>query len=137
MKKPLTTAQKGIVLLGLLVLTLGLANLARAIAALWYNATLPATTTVPLTYLAAMAGCWGVLFVAAAVGLMRFRSWSRRGTLIAVTLYQTHVWINHALFDANEYARQTQPRDMALSLLLLTIIWGTLSLPRIQEVFKT
>ncbi len=136
-QSPSRTARRAVILLGLLTLALGLANLARVGTALWYDTRLPdLATTAPLPYLAAMGIGWGALWVGASVGLMRRRPWGRRATLVLVTLYETHVWINHSLFDANEYAWQTQPRDMALSLLLLTIVWGTLSLPRVREVFQ-
>ena len=119
------------------MLALGLANMTRAALALRYDALLPdLPLTVPLTYLAAMGGFWGLAFVACAVGLARFRLWGRWGTLAAVTLYEVHVWINHLLFDANDYARQTRPRDLVLTLLLLAVVWGLLNWPSIRKVFK-
>ena len=41
------------------------------------------------------------------------------GTLAlgAIVLYQGHIWINHLLFDASDYARQTRPRDLVLTVL--------------------
>jgi len=126
-----------VIALSLLVLALGLANLGRTVMALRYDTLLPdLPLTVPLTYLAAMGGFWGLAFVACAVGLVRFRPWGRWGTLAAVTLYEAHVWVNHLLFDANNYARQTWPRHLILTLLLLALIWGLLNLPSIRKVFK-
>jgi hypothetical protein len=132
-----TPAQKWVMALSLLALALGLGNLVRMVMALRYGALLPELPlTVPLTYLAVMGGLWGLVFLACAAGLARFRRWSRWGTLVAVTLYQIHVWVNHLLFDASDYARQTRPRDVLLTALLLALTWGSLNLRRIRRVFK-
>jgi hypothetical protein len=123
--------------LSLLALGLGLGNLVRMVMALRYDALLPELPlTVPLTYVAVMGGLWGLVFLACAAGLARFRRWGRWGTLVAVTLYQIHVWVNHLLFDASDYARQTRPRDALLTALLLAFTWGSLNLHRIRMVFK-
>jgi len=135
-KKRFTVAQKWVIALSLLLLALGLANLGRAGMALHYDGRLPdLPLTAPLIYLAAMGGFWGIAFVACAGGLIRFRRWGRWGALAAVTLYEIHVWINHLLFDANDYAHQTRPRDLALTLLLLILVWGLLNWPSVQSVF--
>jgi hypothetical protein len=138
-KRPaLTRSQKWAVVLALLVLALGLANLGRAGGALRYASLLPdLPLTVPLAYLAAMGGFWGLVFVACAAGLVRFRAWGRRATLAAVTLYEAHVWANHFLFDASDYARQTRPRDLLLTLLLLALVWGSLSLRGVRNTFSS
>ena len=136
-RPPLTRPQKWVVVLGLLALALGLANLARAALALRYDVRLPdLPLTAPLTYLAAVSVFWGLVFVVCTVGLVRFRPWGRWGTLAAVTLYQVHTWTNHLLFDANDYAYQTWPRDLALTLLLLTLTWALLNWPSIRKEFK-
>jgi hypothetical protein len=103
--KRISYAQCWIIALGLLTLALGLANLGRAAKALRYAAFLPALPmTVSWAYLAAMGGFWGLIFAACTVGLLGFRPWGWWGTLAAVTLYEGHVWANHLLFDASEYA---------------------------------
>jgi len=133
----LTRSHKWVIALSLLLLALGLANLGRAGMALYYDGQLPGLPlTVSLTYLAAMGIFWGLAFAACAWGLVRFRRWGRWGALAAVTLYEIHVWINHLLFDANDYARQTRPRDLALTLLLLALVWGLLNWPSVQSVFR-
>ena len=135
-KTRLTLPQKWVIALGFLVLALGLANLARAGVALRYNALLPnLPLTVPLTYLVLVGGFWGPVFVACAVGLVHFRPWGRWATLAAVTLYEAHVWANHFLFDASDYALQTWPRDLLLTLLLLALAWGVLSLHSVRKIF--
>ena len=135
--KRLSYAQKWVIALGLLTLALGLANLGRVARALRYAALLPGLPmTVSWAYLAAMGGFWGLIFVVCAVGLARFRRWGRRATLVAVVLYEVHTWINRLLFDANDYAIQTRPRDLALALFLLILVWGPLNLPSIRDVFK-
>lgn len=133
----LTLAQKWVAVPSLLVLALGLANLMRAALALRYDALLPdLPMTVPLIYLAAMGVFWGLVFVVCTVGLVRFRRWGRWGTMAATVLYEIHVWVNHLLFDANDYALQTRPRDLALTLLLLIFILGPLNLASIRRIFK-
>jgi hypothetical protein len=133
----LARSQKCTIALGFLILVLGLGNLVRAAMAVRYSAVLPNLPIgVSWTYLAAMGGFWGMLFVACAVGLVRFHPRGRRGTLVAVTLYEAHVWGNHLLFDANDYAHQIWPRDLALTLLLLILVWGLLNWPDIRREFR-
>jgi hypothetical protein len=133
----LAPVQKCVIILSLLVLVLGLLNLARSALTLRYHTRLPnLPLTVPLTYLAATAGFWGLIFIVCAVGLTRFRRWGRWGTLAAVTLYEIHSWINHLLFDANDYAFQTRPRDLALTALLLLLVWVPLCRADIHAVFE-
>jgi len=137
-RTPLTRLQWLVIALGLLVLGLGLGNLGRAVLALRYAALLPdLSMTVSWTYLAVMGGFWGLVFVVCAVGLICFRPWSRWSALAAVTLYESHVWGNHILFDASDYARQTWPRDLLLTLLLLALIWGSLSLHSVRKAFSS
>ena len=125
------------VALAFLVLALGLANLARMGVALRYVSLLPdLPMTVPLGYLAAMGALWGMVLTACAVGLLRFRPWGRWGTLAAVTLYEVHVWANHLLFDASDYARQTWPWALLLALVLLALVWGLLSLRSVRDTFS-
>ena len=136
-RKRLTRAQKWVVYLSVVVLGLGLANVGRAGTALAYRARLPdLEMTVSWAYLAVMGSVWGVVFLACLVGLLGFRRWGRWSTLVAVVVYEIHVWGNHLLFDANEYARSLWPRDLALTLLLLILIWGTLSWPSVRATFK-
>lgn len=133
----LTRPQKWVLALALLVLALGLANLGRAGVALRYAALLPdLPMTVTWNHLVTLGVFWGVAFVACAVGLARFCPWGRWGTLAVVTLYEIHVWINHLLFDANDYARQTRPRDLLLTLLLLALVWGVLNVPQVRRTLK-
>jgi hypothetical protein len=134
--KQLTAAQKWVVLLSILTIILGLGNLGRAAMALLYSARLPdLPTTTSLNYLAAVGGFWGVVFLVCTVGLSSFLSWGRWLTLAAVTLHQAHVWINRLLFDASDFARQTYPRDLVLTLILLGLFWGSLNLPQVRRVF--
>ena len=124
------------IVLALLVLALGLANLIRGGVALRYASLLPGLpTTVPMEYLAAMGAFWGIALTVCAVGLLRFRPWGRWGTLTAVTLYEVHVWVNHLLFDASDYARQTRSWELLLTLLLLAIVWSSLSLRSVRQIF--
>ena len=135
-KKHLIRPQKWVLALALLALVLGLANLARAALALRYATILPdLPMTVSWAYLTAMGGFWGLVFISCAVGLMRFHPWGRWATLIVATLYQAHVWVNHLLFDASDYALQTRPRDLLLTVLFLVLVWGLLNWPGVRRVF--
>jgi hypothetical protein len=135
-RRVLTRSQKWVVVLALLVLALGLANLVRMGVALRYAFLLPVLPmSVPLEYLATVGAFWGVVLTACAWGLLRFRRWGRRGTLAAVTLYQAHVWVNHLAFDASDYARQTRLWDLLVTVLLLALVWGSLHVRSVQDVF--
>lgn len=123
-------------MLGGLFLALGAANLGRAAMALRYAAPL---VDLPLTvswgYLAALGGFWGLVLSLCALGLFRFRPWARGGALAAVTLYEAHVWLNHLLFDASDYAARTRLLDLLATALLLGLVWWTLSRPAVRRVF--
>jgi hypothetical protein len=135
-RKP-TWSQRWIAVLALVMLALGLGNLARIVMALRYAAQLPELQmTVSWAYLAAMGGFWCVVFLVCVVALMRLWPWGRWAALAATTLYQIHVWVNHFLFDANERARQLWPRDAALALALLTFVWVILNWPSVRREFQ-
>lgn len=134
----LTPAQKWIAVLALVTLILGLGNVGRAVMAIRYAVLLPdLPLTVSWGYLAAMGAFWAIGFVACVIGLLRLRPWGRWVTLAAVTLHQAHAWVNHLLFDASEYARQTWPRDLLLTLLLLTLFWISLNLRSVRDAFTS
>jgi hypothetical protein len=92
--------------------------------------------TVSWTYLAVMGGFWGVAFLVCTVALVRLWRWARWATLVAVTLYQVHVWVNHLLLDANERARQLWPCNAALTLGLLVFVWVVLNWPSVRRAFR-
>jgi fucose 4-O-acetylase-like acetyltransferase len=136
-RRKLTRSQKWIAVLSLVVLALGLGNLARMVMALRYATSLPdLPMTVSWTYLAAMGGFWCVAFLVCAAALIRLWSWARWGTLAAVTLYQVHVWVDHLLFDANERAYQLRLWNLMCTLLLLTFVWIVLSWPSVRKEFE-
>lgn len=135
--KQLTLSQKGVILLSALTLMLGVANAGRAVLALRFAVHLPGLpTTISLDYLAAMAGLWGVAFIFCTVGLSFFFEWGRWSALAAVSLYETNIWANRLLFSASDYARQTIPWDVALTVTLLSLFWIPLNLPQIRQTFK-
>ena len=78
----------------------------------------------------------GVALVGSALALASFFPWARIAALATVMLHQTHVWINHLLFDANDYARQTWPRDALLTVLLLACVWAVLWWPSVRREFR-
>lgn len=133
----LSRPQKWIVGLGLLMLVLGLANLGRVLLAFRLGALLPGLPMrVSWSYLAVRGGVWGIAFIACAVGLVSFRYWGRWSTLAVSTLYQVHSWVDHLLLDASDYADQARPRDLALTLLFLALVWGVLNWPNVRRVFR-
>lgn len=136
--KNFTLSQMAVILLSVVTLTLGVANLGRAVLAMRLLIRLPSLPlTAPLHYLAAMGACWAVVLVACTMGLSLFREWGRRATLASITLYQLNVWANRLLFALSDYARQTIPRDLVLTLLLLLIFWIPLNLPQVKRAFRT
>lgn len=135
--KELSVAQKWILLLTGLTFVLGAGNVGKAVIAVQYAIRVPGLAkTIPLWYLAAAGGFWGVVLVICAIGLSRFRNWGRWSTLATVTLYQANVWVNHLLLDMSDYARQTRPRDLLLSATLLLVYWIGLGLPTFGSVFE-
>ncbi|MBN1979465.1 MAG: hypothetical protein JW918_18870 [Anaerolineae bacterium] len=136
-RKP-TCSQQCIAVLALVMLALGLGNLARIAMALRYAAQLPdLEMTASWTYLAVMGGFWCLVFLVCVLALMRLWPWGRWAALAATTLYQVHVWVNHFLLDANERARQLWPRDAALTLALLALVWVGLNWPSVRREFQT
>ena len=133
---PLTRTRKWVVALATLVLAIGFANLARGGLAIAYALRLP---ELPMTagweYLAATGLSWGLALTICSFSLAGFYRWARVATLAAAPAFQTHVWVNHLLYDANEYARQTWPRDLVLSALFLGVVWAVLSWPSIRREF--
>ena len=134
----LARPKRWVIRVSLLVLILGLANLGRAGLAMCYAARLPdLPMTLAWPYLMAVGLFWGLALIVCSVGLARFRPWGRWATMVAVTAYEAHTWIDHLLYDANDYARQTWPRDLVLTLMLLVVVWGLLNWPGMQRVFKS
>lgn len=108
----------------LVLVALGLGNLGKAWMAARYAGLLPdLPMTVSWGYLMATGAFWGVALLACGAALCRRWPWGRWAALAVATLYQAHVWANHLLFDASDYARQTRPRDLALTALFLTFVW--------------
>jgi len=133
----LTRPQRWMIALALLMLTLGLMNLARSGLTLRYAARLPdLPMTVGWPYLVAVSAFWGVAQVICAVGLTRFLPWGRWSTLMVATCHEIHAWVDHLLFDANDYARQVWPRDLVWTIVFLVAVWGLLSWPSVREVFR-
>jgi len=113
-------------------------NLARAALALngsTFEKTLP--LTMPLPYLAAGGIVWGSVFVVTALGIWKMWTWARRLLLIAIIVYQAHIWINHWLFDTSSYSRQVWPFQAGISVITMVVVWGFLFLPGIRGRFVT
>jgi uncharacterized membrane protein (DUF2068 family) len=123
--------------LGVLLFGGGL-NLARAAWA-WRQADalteLSASTSMPMALLGGTSLLWGVVFVACSLGLWRLRLWGRTGTLVAVTLFHVHIWLNHAVFDRSDYARQVWPFAVLHTLATLFFVWGFLYRSSIRRLY--
>jgi hypothetical protein len=118
------------------VLYLGVVNLARATLALsgsTFEKTLPLTMSLP--YLAAGGIVWGSVFVAAAFGIWKLWARARRLLLIAIVVYQAHIWINHWFFDTSSYSRQVWPFQAGISVITTVVVGGFLFLPGIRGKF--
>jgi hypothetical protein len=132
----LNAARKSVIAVAALFLLIGLANLIRGALSVVYALRLPELRmTVGWPYLAGTAIFWGLAWVGSALALASFFPWARISALATVTLHQTHVWINHLLFDANDYARQTWPRDALLTALVLVTVWAVLWWPSVRREF--
>jgi len=132
----LSAAEKWVLVMSALTLVLALANLGRAAVAMRYAAQIPGLeTSMGLIYAATTGLFWGISLIVSTGGLLGAYEWGRVSTLITVTLYQAHVWLNRLGFDASDYARETRPRDMVLTAVLLLLYWGTLNLRPVQRVF--
>ena len=118
--------------LGVLALGCG-ANLLRAAWA--WRTDLPASTSMPMAWLAVTSLAWGIVFGACSVGLWRLRPRGRRGVLAAVTLYHVHIWINHVLFDRSDYARQVWTFAVVHTLATLLVVWGFLYWPAVRRLY--
>lgn len=129
-----------VTLFSLAVLLLGSGlNLARAAWAWQRTGTLnslPAPTSMPMALLAGTSLVWGLVFFVCGLGLWRLRPWGRTFTLSAVTLFHTHIWLNHVLFDRSDYARQVQPFAVVHTLVTLFVVWGFLYWPSVRRLYE-
>ena len=125
--------------LGVLFLGGGL-NLLRAAWA-WRQAQalsdLSFSPAMPMSLLTGTSFVWGVLLGLCGLGLWLLRSWGRQGTLIAVTLYHAHIWLNHLLFDRSDYASQVWPFALVHTLGTLFLVWGFLFWPSIRRLYES
>lgn len=136
-KRPRTAAHRAVAAVALLFAILGIANLGRAVIAIAYASRLPdLRMTVTWPYLAARGTVWGITFALSTIGLLRLKPWGRWTALVGSTLYQVHAWIDRMAFDASDYARQTRPRDLALTVLFLVVVWGILNWPSVGRLFR-
>ena len=129
-----------VTLFSLLVLLLGSGlNVARAVSALYQAnalAYLPQATAMPMTLLFGTSLVWGIVFGVCSLGLWKLRLWGRVGTLVATTLFHTHVWFNHIVFDRSGYARQVWPFAIVHTLVVLIIVWGFLNRASIRHLYN-
>jgi len=128
--------RRWVVALATLLLILGIANLAKGSLAVADSVRLPELPmSISWEYLAATGFFWGLALSALSFCLAGFYRWARVATLTSVTAFQVHVWATHLLFDANEYAHSTWPRDLVLTAALLAAVWVVLCWPGVRREF--
>jgi uncharacterized membrane protein (DUF2068 family) len=124
--------------LAVLLLGSGL-NVLRAVWA-WRQANvladLAVATSMPMALLTGTSLAWGVAFGVCGLGLWRLRSWGRRSTLAAVTLFHVHIWFNHIAFDRSDYARQVWPFAIVHTLVTLLVVWVFLLWPATRRLYS-
>lgn len=128
---------RSVTFFALAVLYLSVVNLARAGVAL--NGALFARTlplSLSLDYVVVNGLVWGIVFGMGAWGVWRLATWARRLLLIAIVVYQIHVWVNHWLFDTSTYARQVWPFHAGISLTWMAVVWLFLFLPGIRRLYR-
>jgi hypothetical protein len=127
-----------VVAVATLLLLVGLANLARGSLAIASALRLPALPmAVSWEYLATGGIVRGLALCICSFGLAGFYRWARVASLIITSAFQVDVWVNHLLFDASDYARQTWPRDLALTVLFLGFVFGVLAWPSVCREFRS
>jgi len=112
-------------------------NLARAGIALngaLFERTLP--LSLSLDYFVVGGLVWGMVLGAGAWGVWRLEAWGRKVLLVAIGVYQMHVWINHLLFDTSVYSRQVWPFHAGVSLAWIALVWLFLFLPGIRRLYQ-
>lgn len=131
MKRPL-----GVTMLALGVLILTGVHLTRFVLAIreWtFLSTLPLTT--PPLYLALSGLLWGLVGLPLCVGL--WRGWPRARLVIrwVAPLYVIHVWLDRSLLASSPAGRVSQPFRMSASVVLLALLYWTLSRRPVKRFF--
>ena len=122
---------------GLLVLLLAAYNAWRAILAMQeYDFMQSQGIEVAATMSIVIGATWAIGFALAAVGLWRLQAWGRRWMLIAIVVYQVHIWIARLALERTSYESLTRSADAVLALLLMVGVWGFLFWPSIRRLYQ-
>ncbi len=132
MKRPYS-----VTLLACLVLLLAAWNAWRAIIAVEDYALMRSLGqgTVAILWMV-IGGVWAIGFVIAAWGIWRLRAWGRRWMLIAIAAFMLHSWIERLTLQRTAYEQLTRPADLAVSILIVVVVWGFLFLPKVRRSFQ-
>jgi hypothetical protein len=114
----------------LTVSALGLARFALA----WSLPPLP--LTVAPWYLALSGGVWGLLGLTAACGLFLGAGWAPGLTRWAGLALTAWHWGDRILFLRSDYARQSWPAALALSVMALGFVFWSLSRAGVRRFFE-
>lgn len=84
----------------------------------------------------ASSAFWAAAFGLLAAGLWRLKPWARWGTLAAVTLYLTQIWIERLVFGQSDYIRMTIWFYAGLHAVILLLVWGSLWRRKVRQAFS-
>lgn len=88
------------------------------------------------TYLAGSSAAWALVLGTLAVGLWRLKTWARRGTLAAATVYVAVGWGERWLLARSEYAEVSAPFFVAFQAAWLVVVWLVLLRRRARQSFS-
>jgi hypothetical protein len=126
-----------VTILALAVLCLAAFNLLGAVSGLQRYAFLShLPLSLPLPYRIGSSAIWSVAFGALAFGLWRLKQWGRVGTLAAFSLYAAQSWFDRLAFSRSDYARETMPFSLILTVLGLALVWGVLLRRKVRQSFS-
>ena len=126
-----------VTILALAVLCLAAFNLLGAVSGLQRYAFLShLLLSLPLPYRIGSRMVWSAGFGALTVGLWRLRQWGRVGTLAAFSLYAAQGWFDRLVFSRSDYARETIPFSLMLTVIGLAWVWGVLLRRKVRQSFS-
>ena len=78
---------------------------------------------VPLPYLVASRGLWGVIWLVLAVGVWRRSAWARAGMLAGSALYLGHGWLDRLVWGRSDYLAVTEPFAAVAGAVSVALAW--------------
>lgn len=87
-------------------------------------------------YLAVTGGVWGLVLLAAAVGLFFRQRWAPRFTRVTVVVLALAYWIDRLAFSHSADTQVNWPFTLAATLILLAFVFSVLALDRQKMFFE-